>query len=93
MAIDKGPASGNAEVIFAVPGAAGGSGAQATTAGVEVHVGNPSSGLNPLGPASAPYIDPSGVGTNITGAQVTPINTNVNFGGVGVGSILIVNPA
>jgi hypothetical protein len=93
MAVDNGPASGNAEIIFATPGNAAGSGGFAQVTGVEVHVGNPSSGLNPLGPASAPYVDPSQVGTNVQGNPIVPINKTVNFGGVGVGSILIVNPA
>lgn len=70
MATDQGPASNNAEYFFG------------STVGLEVHIGNPSSGLNPLGPGYAPYQnDPS---TPIT---FTPINKVV------AGNIQFSNPS
>ncbi len=76
MATDFGPASGNAELFLGNP----------PTAGVEVHVGNPSSALNPQPPSEQVNpVDPS-IGTT----QQTLVRLNLNLGGAG---IRFVNPA
>lgn len=76
MAIDFGPASGNAELYLGVP----------PTAGVEVHVGNPSSALNAQPPSETIIpIDPQ-IGTT----QQSQVRLNLNLGGAG---IKFVNPA
>lgn len=77
--IDNGPASGNSVLFLGNP----------PTASVEVHT---PLGANSLEPSRAPFIDPGQVGTNITGAQVTPINTTFVFGNTGA-TIRFANPA
>lgn len=77
MAVDFGPASGNAELFLGTP----------PTAAVEVHIGSPSSALNPLSPQDQPNpVDP-GIGTTLT-AQT---QTNLFLGGTA--SIRFRNPA
>lgn len=51
--------------------------------GIEAHLTN---GVNSLGPASAPYIDPRANNYGIDGRPATAINTSQPFG-------LFVNPA
>lgn len=68
--VDQGAASNNAEYFFG------------STVGLEVHIGSPSpSGLNPLAPAYAPYVD----------YQLGPVVTAINK--VVAGNIQISNPA
>lgn len=89
MSVDLGPAS-NTGVLFA-----------GQTSSIEVHVGNPPSvnlgniqtGLDPLPPSAAPYIDPGQVGTNITGNAVVPINKTIVFTGAPGTTQTIANPA
>lgn len=77
MATDNGPASGNAELFLGTP----------PTAGVEVHVGNPSSNLNPLSPQDTVNpVDPT-IGTSVS----TVTRQSFNFGGTA--SVRFLNPA
>jgi len=77
MATDNGPASGNAELFLGNP----------PTAGIEVHVGNPSSNLNPLSPQDTVIpVDPT-IGTTLT----TQTRTSFNFGSTA--SVRFLNPA
>lgn len=89
MATDFGPATGNATVV------------SGNGCGIEVHVGNPPSvisnggvgtGVNPLPPSAAPFVDPSQAGTSITGNPVVAINKTIAFGNTGATTV-IVNPA
>jgi len=74
MAIDFGPASGNGSLFLG------------QTAGVEVHVGNPSSALNPEPPVL--QVAPVDPGTSTTLTKQT--NLSLNLGGAG---IQFLNPA
>lgn len=77
MALDSGPASGNAELFLGNP----------QTAAVEVHVGNPSSNLNPLSPQDTVIpVDPT-IGTTL----ITQTRSNFNFGSTA--SVRFLNPA
>lgn len=68
--VDFGPASGNAELFLGTP----------PTAAVEVHVGNPSSALNPQPPSEQVNpMDPQNATT-----QQTQIRLNLNLGGAGI---------
>lgn len=89
MAIDNGPATGNATLVSGIG------------CGIEVHVGNPPSfvsiggdatGVNSLPPSAAPFVDPGQAGTSITGNPVVPINKSLVFGTTGA-SLVIANPA
>lgn len=72
--IDNGPASGNGVVYSGVG------------TGIEFHV---PSGIDPLGPAQAPYVGPQAAtnqdvpGTKNSATNAT--NTTVNFGTLGTG--------
>lgn len=79
MANTNGPATGTASLFLGNP----------PTASIEVQV---PAGLPSLEPSRAPFIDPGQVGTNITGAQVTPINTTFVFGNTGA-TVRFANPA
>ena len=75
MALDQGPASGNAEFFFG------------NTAALEIHAGNPSSGLNPQPPSETVIpIDP-GIGTTVQ----TQMRQSFFFGSTA--GTKIVNPA
>jgi len=90
MAIDQGPATGNATVV------------SGNGCGIEVHVGNPVSvitsgapngtGIDPFSPSLAPYVDPSQAGANYQGNPVVPISKTIAFGNTGV-TVVIANPA
>lgn len=76
MAIDNGAASNTPELFLGNP----------PTAGVEVHVGNPSSALNALSPQETVNpVDPM-IGTTLQ----TVTRLNLNLGGAG---IRFLNPA
>lgn len=89
MATDNGPATGNATLVSGIG------------CGIEVHVGNPPSfissggqatGVNPLPPSAAPFVDPGQAGTNYAGTPVVPINKTIAFGTTGATTV-IANPA
>lgn len=76
MATDNGPASSTPSLFLGTP----------PTCGVEVHVGNPSSALNPQPPSEQNNpVDPQ-IGTT----KQTQTRLNLNLGGAG---IRFVNPA
>lgn len=70
MATDFGPASGNAELFLGNP----------PTAGIEVHVGNPSSGLNPQPPSE--QVNPVDPTTSTT--LTTQVRLNLFLGSAGI---------
>lgn len=78
MAVDNGPASNNPSLFLGIP----------PTAGVEVHVGNPSSALNSLSPQDTVNpIDPN----NGAGSITSQTRTSLFLGGTA--SIRFLNPA
>lgn len=88
MATDNGPATGNATLVSGIG------------CGIEVHVGNPPSfisiggdatGVNPLPPSAAPFVDPGQAGFSGQ-SPVVPINKTVAFGITGA-TVTIANPA
>jgi len=93
MAIDAGPATGSGVQTFGLPGGP-------VVTGIEIHVGNPPSallgdfatGVNPLAPVDAPFIDPTQAGTDVRGNALTPFNSRIVFSAPNV-SQRIVNPA
>lgn len=101
--VDNGPATGNAEIVFNLPGGP-------VVTGLEVHVGgatptNPDYSVGaqcngaPNGtgnvaqaPSLAGFVDPQGAGTTITGNPVTPKNSTTVFGTTGA-TVVFNNPA
>lgn len=101
--VDNGPASGNAEIVFNLPGGP-------VVTGLEVHVGgqtptNPDYSVNgqcngapngtgtlALAPALAGFVDPGQAGSGVTGNPVVPKNTTQVFGTTGA-TIVFNNPA
>jgi len=94
MAIDAGPALGTGVQTFGLPGGP-------VVAGLEIHVGNPPSqligniatGVNPLPPVDAPFVDPGQAGTTITGAAVPVTAKTFSFNNAPGVTVRFANPA